>query len=121
MDSDIEGYSTRPDYPLPHRADRLASYTGDPAMSRFFLVVALLASAPALAQETKKKSDGNRLAYLDEVNPYYPHKDFAKLITPQWVGENGVEAVVILGIDDMTAPKEYEEFLRPILNRLKKV
>ena len=26
---------------------------------------------------------------------------FPKLITPQWVGEDGVEAVVVLAIDDM--------------------
>ena len=38
-------------------------------------------------------ADGNRLAYLDEpLNPYYPHRNFPKLITPQWVGEEGVEA-----------------------------
>src|SRR5207248_10838866 len=52
--------------------------------------------------------NGNRLAYLDEVDPYYPHKSFPKLITPQWVGEPGVEAVVILAIDDMRDPKKYE-------------
>ncbi len=50
---------------------------------------------------TAAPPDGNRLAYLDEVNPYYPHRDFPKLITPQWVGEPGVEAVVVLAIDDM--------------------
>ena len=38
---------------------------------------------------------------VDDVNPYYPHRDFPKLITPQWVGEPGVEAVVVLAIDDM--------------------
>jgi putative membrane-bound dehydrogenase-like protein len=65
--------------------------------------------------------EGNRLAQLDEVNPYYPHKDFPKLITPQWVGEPGVEAVVVLAIDDMHDPERYETFLRPILNRLKAI
>jgi putative membrane-bound dehydrogenase-like protein len=43
------------------------------------------------------------------------------LITPQWVGEDGVQAVVILAIDDMRDPKKYEAFLTPILNRLKKI
>ncbi len=55
--------------------------------------------------------DGNRLTYLDENNPYYVHRDFPKLITPQWVGEEGVEAVVILSIDDMretNAPSNQE-------------
>src|SRR6478735_4842086 len=78
-----------------------------------FILVVL--SAPALA------ADGNRLAYLDDVDPYYPHKSFPKLITPQWVGEPGVEAVVVLAIDDMRDPERYEKFLRPILNRLKAI
>jgi putative membrane-bound dehydrogenase-like protein len=63
--------------------------------------------------------EGNRRAYLDDVELYYPHKDFPKLITPQWVGEPGVDAVVVLAIDDMRDPERYEAFLRPILNRLK--
>src|SRR5262245_33760558 len=50
----------------------------------------------ALAAPPTKSVDGNRLAYLDELNPWYPHRDFPRLTTPQWVGEDGVEAVVIL-------------------------
>ena len=65
--------------------------------------------------------DGNRLAYLDECNPWYPHTNFPKLITPQWVGEEGVEAVIVLGIDDMRDTAKYEQYLRPILNRLKQI
>ncbi|MEZ6033213.1 MAG: polysaccharide deacetylase family protein [Planctomycetaceae bacterium] len=65
--------------------------------------------------------DANRLAYLDECNPWYPHTDFPKLITPQWVGEDGVEAVIVLAIDDMRDPAKYEQYLRPILNRLKQI
>jgi len=65
--------------------------------------------------------DGNRLTYLDELNPYYPHKNFPKLITPQWVGEEGVDCVVVLAIDDMRDPKKYEDYLRPILIRLKQI
>jgi hypothetical protein len=38
-----------------------------------------------------------------------------------WVGEPGVEAVVILAIDDMRDHKKYESYLRPILNRLKQI
>ena len=48
-----------------------------------------------------RPADGNRLAYLDESDPYYVGRGFPKLITPQWVGEEGVEAVVVLAIDDM--------------------
>jgi len=60
-------------------------------------------------------------AQVNEMDPYYPHRKFPKLITPQWVGEDGVEAVVILAIDDMKEPKRYEAFLRPILRRLQKI
>lgn len=55
------------------------------------------------------------------LDPYYPHRDFPKLITPAWVGEAGVECVVTLAIDDMRDPSRYEAFLRPILNRLKQI
>jgi putative membrane-bound dehydrogenase-like protein len=65
--------------------------------------------------------DGNRLAYLDESEPYYPSRSFPKLITPQWVGEEGVEAVVVLAIDDMRGPERWEAYLRPILERLKQI
>src|SRR5262245_61459060 len=65
--------------------------------------------------------DGNRLAYLVETDPYYPHRTFPKLITPQWVGEPGVEAVVILAIDDMRGHEKWEAYLRPILDRLKQI
>ena len=75
-----------------------------------------------LAVPYVQAGDANRLTYLDDgVNPYYPKRDFARLTTPQWVGEEGVEAVVILAIDDMRDSKKYEEYLRPILNRLKKI
>jgi len=62
-----------------------------------------------------------RPANADDVNPYYPHRDFPKLITPEWVGEPGVEAVVVLAIDDMRDPAKYEAYLRPILTRLKAI
>jgi putative membrane-bound dehydrogenase-like protein len=81
------------------------------------LLAFLLLAAPGQAQPGK----GNRLAYLDELDPYYPSRTFPKLITPQWVGEPGVEAVVVLAIDDMRDPKRYETFLRPILRRLKQI
>lgn len=64
---------------------------------------------------------GNRLAYLEESDPFYVHLNFPKLVTPQWVGETGVEAVVILSIDDMKETQKYEAFLRPLLERLKRI
>ncbi|MCC6154441.1 MAG: dehydrogenase, partial [Candidatus Hydrogenedentes bacterium] len=65
--------------------------------------------------------DANRLAYLDDQNPFYPTRDFPKLITPQWIGEPGVDAAIILSIDDMRDPKKYEAYLRPIINKLKEL
>lgn len=65
--------------------------------------------------------DGNRLTYLDRVDPYYVGRDFPKLTTPMWVGEKGVEAVVVLAIDDMRETAKYEKYLRPILQRLKEI
>src|SRR5262245_26602995 len=58
---------------------------------------------------------------VSDFNPYYPHRTYPKLITPQWVGEDGVECVVILAIDDMRGHEKWETFLRPILERLKKI
>lgn len=67
-------------------------------------------------------SVGNRLAYLDgPVDPYYVHGGFARLTTPQWVGDAQTQAVVVLAIDDMRDPEAYEAYLRPILDRLKRV
>ena len=66
--------------------------------------------------------DANRLTYLDDYSdPYYITPGTAKLVTPQWVGEEGVEAVVALTIDDLRDVPKYEQFLRPILDRLKQI
>jgi putative membrane-bound dehydrogenase-like protein len=66
--------------------------------------------------------DANRLTYLDEfLAPSYVHRDFPKLTTPQWLGEEDVEAVVVLAIDDMRETEKYEQYLRPILDRLKEI
>ncbi len=84
---------------------------------RVLLSICILVLLPAVAYA----ADGNRLTYLEESDPYYVSRTFPKLITPQWVGEDGVEAVVILAIDDMRDPKIYEAFLRPILRRLQQI
>jgi putative membrane-bound dehydrogenase-like protein len=83
------------------------------------LLLALITSAISAAPFS---TNGNRLAYLDGDDPFYPGLNFPKLITPQWIGEDGVDAVVILSIDDMrnNEPK-YEAMLRPIIARLKKI
>ncbi len=79
------------------------------------LVCILACAAPA------RSGDGNRLVYLDDSDPFYVSRSFPKLTTPQWIGEDGVQAVVILAIDDMKEPEKWESYLRPILDRLKKI
>ncbi|HEV3146107.1 MAG TPA: PVC-type heme-binding CxxCH protein [Gemmataceae bacterium] len=86
-------------------------------MTRHILALAIFFFALSAATA----GDGNLLTYLDENNPYYPNRNFPKLTTPMWVGEDGVEAVVIIAIDDMRGHEKWETFLRPILNRLKKI
>jgi putative membrane-bound dehydrogenase-like protein len=83
---------------------------------RFLLPLAL-----ALLVLPARAADGNRLAYLDTNEVYYPSRTFPKLTTPQWVGEEGVDAVVVLAIDDMRGHAAWERYLRPILERLKKI
>ena len=81
----------------------------------FTILAFFVANVLALA------ADGNRLSYLDSNEVWYPHKDFPKLITPQWAGEEGVECVVTFAIDDMRDTAKYEAYLRPILQRLKQI
>ncbi|HEY0456555.1 MAG TPA: PVC-type heme-binding CxxCH protein, partial [Verrucomicrobiae bacterium] len=67
------------------------------------------------------ESTANRLTYLHESGPFKVHRGFPKLTTPQWIGEPGVEAVVVLAIDDLREPTKYEKVLRPLLTRLKQI
>ncbi|MAT11117.1 MAG: dehydrogenase [Rhodopirellula sp.] len=91
-------------------------------MKNQLLFVALLVyclHASALAANAAP--NGNRYTYLTDRNPYYVEQEFARLITPQWIGEADVDAVVILSIDDMRDPNTYENYLRPILDRLHEI
>ena len=54
---------------------------------RLICLLLVVLNTPCLGQNAR------RLDYLDENNPYYPGLKFPKLITPQWVGEEGVDAV----------------------------
>jgi hypothetical protein len=81
-----------------------------------------LAATMLLALPARGADPGNRLAYLDEPpNPYYLGLSSAKLVTPQWIGEDGVEFVIVLAIDDLSKPPVYEKFLRPVFERLKRI
>lgn len=66
---------------------------------------------------------GNRLSYLDEPNnPWIMERGMPKLITPQWIGEKGVEAVIVLAIDDMSGDgQHFRNYLSPIIDRLKDI
>jgi putative membrane-bound dehydrogenase-like protein len=86
----------------------------------FFGKAALQEKEPTRKSEVLKKSR-EPFAYLEEDNPLYPGLHFPKLITPQWIGEEGVEAAIILAIDDLGPPEKYETYLRPILDRLKQI
>lgn len=67
--------------------------------------------------------DGNRFVHLHEASPYHVSHDFPRLTTPQWFGEQGVKAVVVFAIDDMRPNNvgDFEKFLRPLMDRLKKI
>jgi putative membrane-bound dehydrogenase-like protein len=82
-----------------------------------FCLMSLCLGPPA----TAAPPDSIRMAYSNDVNPYFPNPAYPRLITPGWVGEPGVEAVVVLAIDDMRETARYETYLRPILNRLKAI
>jgi putative membrane-bound dehydrogenase-like protein len=97
-----------------------------PDRAKEFLVSSARVAWPLLAllmlSSIAAAGDGNRLAYLDEFcDPYYVGLDVPKLVTPQWIGEPGAEAVIVLSIDDLHDPLRHEAFLRPILDRLKKI
>lgn len=92
---------------------------------RLALVFGCLLSLFAIAPGTLA-ADGNRLAYLSDDDPFYVSRSFPKLVTPQWIGEPGVEAAIILAIDDLKEDKpgehlKWADFLRPIVERLKKI
>ena len=83
-------------------------------LSLFILALGPLALAKPVAS-------GNRLTHLDEPNnPWQFDIDSPKLTTPQWIGEKGVEAVIVLAIDDMSGDgQHFRDYLTPIIERLK--
>ncbi len=91
-------------------------------MNPKFALRALCLAAPlSLLTMAADGMDANRLTYLDDADPFYVSAQFPKLTTPQWIGEPGVQAVVILAVDDMKSPGPYETFLGPILERLRQI
>ena len=83
----------------------------------------LIFAALAIVGSSDGAADGNRLAHLDEPNnPWQLERGSAKLVTPQWIGEEGVEAVFVLAIDDMLGDGQgFRNYLSPIIERLQKI
>src|SRR4030095_13320855 len=92
-----------PDLPRSFPSEAIFSSLMDP--SRTWLLAMIIASflSPWNGLAQPSRSAANRLVYLDENDPFYVHDQFPKLTTPQWIGEPGVDAVVILAVDDMRA------------------
>lgn len=86
-----------------------------------FLIGVYCSSLSFGAELKQTRTEGNRLVYLDQDDPYYVSQKFPKLVTPQWYGDKRVKAVCVLAIDDMRDIKKYETYLRPILERLKEI
>jgi hypothetical protein len=78
-------------------------------------VLMALAAWPEVAWATDA---GNRLTYLDSKwDILYPNLELPKLTTPQWIGEQGVDAAVLLRCDDLSN-SGFEVWLRPVLDHL---
>ena len=73
--------------------------------------------------DVRANERANRLTYLNSDSPYYVSGDFPKITTPMWVGEEDVELVVLLSVDDLGLQTidHFERSLRPTLDRLKKI
>ncbi len=85
-------------------------------------LIGINSGSTSFAAEIKQtRTEGNRLVYLDQDDPYYVSQKFPKLVTPQWYGDKRVKAVCVLAIDDMRDINKYETYLRPILERLKEI
>lgn len=91
--------------------------------SRLFVLITLAVFGQIVFGFSAKadSTSGNRLTYLDASEPFHVGLHFPKLTTPQWIDDPKVDAVVTLGIDDMAQSTRYEAFLRPILDRLKRI
>ncbi len=87
---------------------------------------ALILSGMMFSPAAAWSDEADNLTHLDSADPFYPSRTFPKLTTPQWVGERGVDVVIVLAIDDLGFSRRhnaahYEFYLRPILDRLKKI
>ncbi len=123
---ELQRLALRPKRQPVHFIDRRRPYNGVQRDTLFNVGVVdvlsqdQLCSAP-LGRAAFRAGPRRNFAYLDEfADPYYVGRDFPKLTTPQWVGEEGARAVAVLAIDDMRGHEKWETYLRPIIDRLKK-
>ncbi len=91
--------------------------TGGRCVWAFWL--ALVCSAGSI--DAVWAGDANRLVELDGETSWTGRPGEPKLITPQWVGEAGVECVVLLGVEADGVLAEWEPVVRPIVERLKQI
>src|SRR2546421_9145176 len=71
---------------------RCILHSGGSSMRAMLLSCGLVCALAAVA----RGADGNRLTYLDEADPYYVSRTFPKLVTSQWIGEEGIQAGIVL-------------------------
>ena len=99
-------------------------------MTRLLLPLILVAALVWVAFFWHRESDALQVtlslrdanAYgMGFTDPYWPTMESPKLVTPQWIGEEGVEAAAVLSIDDMRSIEPYRRFLQPILERLEQI
>ena len=90
-------------------------------MRRLMVLLICSIAGAALPHVRAQENKGTQPLRATQVEPYYPRLDSPRLTTPEWVGEPGVQAVVVLAIDDMRDTAKYEAYLRPVLNRLKAI
>lgn len=111
----------------PQWSFRMRDRTASPAQSthrsrvRILINVAVVCAAVTFSGLIAIADDSEHALNPAANEVWYPHRDSPKLITPRWVGEEGVECVVTLAIDDMRDIAKYEAYLRPILQRLKQI
>jgi hypothetical protein len=87
------------------------------------LVLIIGALSLAVNSLSAQSTDANRLVHLDEPNNAWQFdRGSPLLVTPQWIGEDGVEAAVVLAIDDMSGDgQHFRNYLSPIIARLKEI
>jgi len=100
---------------------RSASFRFHRARHGVFCCMALVTSIWLASNSTSAAAEESQLSSLTSNEVWFPDRNFPRLTTPQWVGDNGVECIVVLAIDDMRDPAKYEAYFRPILQRLKAI